>query len=449
MLSIIRRNIVDPLHSLYTKSPKYTYWKELENTQFLTQGKLKELQWQRLKDIITYVYKNNTFYRERFYGAGFSPADLNSVQDLKKIPVLYKKEVRENTFQMFSDGYTADQLMQFKTGGSTGKPLKIFITEECSEKRNALARRHDRWSGWKVGDAIGAAWGNPPLEDNFLVELKRRLIEPYIYFDTMQVSDSLVHKFAEDWIKWKPTLLFGHAHSIFILAKYIEKLQIIDIAPQAIVSSSMMLLPHERKYIEHIFGVPVTNRYGCEEVSLIASECEQHTGMHLNIEHLFIEILNDKGEDVMPGETGKVVVTDLMNRAMPFIRYSVEDMAVLSNKTCPCGRGLPLIETVLGRTADFLVKKDGTRIAGISIIENTLTHIPGIAQMQIIQNSIDDIQLNIVPEKSFSKHNKNELIRYFNQLFGLNKGTHVLLVEKIKPEPSGKFRFSISNVNSV
>lgn len=448
-IEYLRRNMVEPAHAIYSKTDKLKYWKQLEKSQFLPQEKLKGIQWQRLKDIIAYVYKHNTFYRQRFEAAGFLPADLRTAQDLKKFPVLYKHEVRENTMQMLSDGYQADQLIQFKTGGSTGKPLQIYLTEACSEQRNALARRHDRWSGWEPGEAIGAAWGNPPQDDSMLKKIKRMLLEPYIFFDTMQVSDELVYRFAAQWQKVKPTLLFGHAHSIYVLAQYVEKLQIKTIRSRAIISSSMMLLPHERKYIERVFGIPVTNRYGCEEVSLIASECEQHNGMHLNIEHLYIEFLNDKGEDVKPGRTGKIVVTDLMNRAMPFIRYSVEDMAVPVDRPCSCGRGLPLIENVMGRTADFLVKKDGTRIAGISLIENTLTRIPGIAQMQIIQESKDEIRLNIVPDKLYNEKSSIEMTSYFNKLFALNNGTQINLAQEIKPEASGKFRFSISKVNPV
>ena len=121
----------------------------------------------------------------------------------------------------------------------------------------------------------------------------------------------------------------------------------------------MMLLSNERRKIENVFGIKVTDRYGCEEVGLIASECEEHSGMHLNIEHLFVEFVKNDGFLADPGELGKIVLTDLTNRAMPLIRYQVEDVGVATDRKCACGRGLPIMSSVIGRVADFLIKNDG------------------------------------------------------------------------------------------
>jgi phenylacetate-CoA ligase len=207
-----------------------------------------------------------------------------------------------------------------------------------------------------------------------------------------------------------------------------------------------MLIPHERETIEKVFGVRVFDRYGCEEVSLIASECERHEGMHFNIEHLLVEFVTEDGRYAKPGEPGKIIVTDLVNRAMPFIRYQVEDIGVPSDKKCSCGRGLPLMEGVVGRVADFLIKKDGSRVAGVSLIENTLTKIPGIAQMQVVQESMDQIKLNVVPDKCFSEDTRGQLISYFRDLFGIGVSIEISPVEEIKPEKSGKYRFSVCKI---
>jgi phenylacetate-CoA ligase len=190
----------------------------------------------------------------------------------------------------------------------------------------------------------------------------------------------------------------------------------------------------------------VTDRYGCEEVSLIASECEKHEGMHLNIEHLYIEFIKDDGFYASSGEPGSIVVTDLLNWAMPFIRYRVEDVGVPTDRKCSCGRGLPLMESITGRVADFLVKRDGTRIAGVSLIENTLTKIPGIDQLQIIQEDFGTITLNIVSGRLFDHSSKSELINYFSNLFGEDTVITLNDTNEIKPEASGKYRFSICRI---
>jgi phenylacetate-CoA ligase len=208
----------------------------------------------------------------------------------------------------------------------------------------------------------------------------------------------------------------------------------------------MMLMPHERKMIEEVFAVKVTDRYGCEEVSLFSSECEKHEGMHLNIEHLFIEFIKDDGSHAAAGEPGRIIVTDLMNRAMPFIRYQVEDVGVPTDRKCSCGRGLPLMESVTGRVADFLVKNDGTRVAGVSLIENTLTGIPGIDQMQIVQESLDQIILRIVPGETYQRTTEIRLIEYFKEIFGESVNIEIDTVSFIQAESSGKYRFTICKV---
>jgi phenylacetate-CoA ligase len=424
------------------------YWRELEKTQYYPYDFLIELQWSRLKDLLNFVYHHNVFYRKRFDAAGLQPGDIQSSEDLRLLPLLTKEEIRKHTLPMISDLYSAEDLMKFKTGGSTGKSLEIYITEECSELRNACARRHDCWTGWRPGEPIGAVWGNPVIPGDMKTRLKNWLLWPMIYLDTMNVTYETVFAFASQWEKSRPTLLYGHAHSIYVLAEIVRKLDIDTIRPRGILSTSMMLMPHERRSIEEVFGVPVTDRYGCEEVSLIASECERHEGMHLNIEHLFIEFIKEDGREALPGEHGSIVVTDLMNRAMPFIRYRVEDIGVPSKRTCSCGRGLPLMDMVVGRSADFLVRRDGSRVAGVSLIENTLTKIPGIDQMQIIQESRDFIVLNIVAGRDYTSATHDHLIAYFKQEFS---GVHVdvRLMERIMPEASGKYRFSINKTKTI
>jgi phenylacetate-CoA ligase len=377
---------------------------------------------------------------------GVNPTSISGPADLVKLPILSKTDVRLNSDNMFSRGFQKDQLHRAKTGGSTGRALDLYFTEECSELRNACARRHDCWAGWNPGEPIAACWGNPKYPKTIKDKLKFNLLQPYIYLDTMHVDEASIRKFLDQWRKIKPTLLYGHAHSIYQLAESIKKLEIDPPHPKGILSTSMMLIPSERKGIEAVFGLKVTDRYGCEEVSLIASECEKHHGMHLNTEHLVIEFLRDDGTPVAPGEPGRIVVTDLMNKAMPLIRYAVEDIGVPSDRICTCGRGLPLMEHVTGRVADFLLKTDGSKVAGVSLIENTLTAFTGIDQMQIIQEDLKRIILKIVPGIGYGPQEKKRLLDYLHYVFGLQVNIELEEVSTVFPEPSGKYRFSICKV---
>jgi phenylacetate-CoA ligase len=208
----------------------------------------------------------------------------------------------------------------------------------------------------------------------------------------------------------------------------------------------MMLIPSERKVIEEVFGIKVTDRYGCEEVSLIGCECEKHEGLHLNIEHLFIEFLGDDGMPVPTGEPGRIVVTDLMNKAMPLIRYQVEDMGVPTSRKCSCGRGLSLMESVAGRVADFLIRQDGTRVAGVSLIENTLTRFPGLDQMQLVQHDYTQFEIRLVPGAAYDDQIASAMIDYFKGVFGRETIIDIQKVDNISPEKSGKYRFSVCHL---
>lgn len=446
-MPFLRRNLFEPLYFARSGSPRLTYWREIEITQRWDETRLRDLQWVRLQAMLRFAYANNSFYRARFDAAGLQPEDIRTPEDVSRLPILTKAEIRRHTSEMISFGYQREELLCFKTGGSTGKSLELFITEECSEQRNACARRHDRWTGWEPGEAIGALWGNPKRPHALKEIIVDCLVQPVVFLDTMEFSDSAVQCFAADWQAAQPTLLFGHAHSLYLLATYVCRLGIDTIRPKGILSTSMMLLPHERQVIEDVFRLKVFDRYGCEEVSLIAAECELHQGLHLNIEHLYIEFLREDDTPAAAGEPGRIIVTDLMNRAMPFIRYQVEDVGVPSARRCSCGRGLPLMETVSGRVADFLVTPDGTRVAGVSLIENTLTKMVGIAQMQIVQETREDIRLNVVRSEDYPESTTAELTNYFAGIFG-GMCIDIVFVDEILPEKSGKFRFSICRVGA-
>lgn len=439
-----RRNLIEPMYYGRARSPRLARCRELERTQYLPTAELAARQIERLTELVQRTYAQNDFYRARFDAVGLHPATMKLPEDFTRLPVLTKADVRAAGQSMLSRNADPKRLFQFKTGGSTGTPLKLYATEHCSELRNAAARRSDRWCGWEPGEPIGAVWGNPERPRNLREFTRDLLLSPTVYLDTMHLDDSAVEEFAREWRASGATMLFGHAHSLYLLACYCERLSIDGIKPRGIISSSMMLMPHERATIERVMRTKVTDRYGCEEVSLIACQCERHDGMHLNIDHLFIELLGPQGQTVAPGQPGSVVVTDLINHAMPFLRYRVEDVAVASNRVCACGRGLPLLESVTGRVADFLVLHDGARVAGVSLIENTLTRIPGIGQMQIVQESRDKLTLRLVRSDSFTASTEAQLSEYFADLFRATVA--IEFVSAIPPEPSGKYRFSICRI---
>lgn len=449
MINWFSKNIAYPLWDIKDKSIRLKTLRELEQTQWLPEEDLKIRQWNKLKNILQYANDNCEYYREAFKANHVTPDALTSAKDFLHVPILTKKNIQENTAKLISKLYNKDSLYSAKTGGSTGKSLMLYFDKQCQEMRNASEMRSSKWAGWKIGSKRAAIWGNPPVAKTFKEKIRNIALNMPIFLDTMNLNYNSINDFIKLYRKHKPTVIFGHAHSIFIFAKFIYSKNIKDIKPSGIISTSMMLMPHERKFIEQIFCCKVTDFYGCEEVGLIACECEKHEGMHLNIDHLYIEFIKDDGTPAKPGEEGSIVVTDLINRGMPLIRYKVEDVGIPTDRKCSCGRGLPLMEKVTGRVADFLVKKDRSLVAGVSLIERTLTAIKGIEQMQIVQENINEFSLNVVKMNGYDSNSEQRLLNEFKNVFGDTVHIEINYVDRIPQESNGKFRFSICKIRGV
>jgi phenylacetate-CoA ligase len=399
-----------------------------------------------LVDQLRYAYRHCVFYTKFWDGVGVKIEDIRALDDVRNIPAVTKRMISESGHEMVSSAIDVRTLRSAKTGGSTGTALHVRYDKRCEGMRHAAALRSDRWAGWELGEMRAALWGNPPVATTWTQRMRSLLHDRMFYLDTMRLDDRTMGEFVAQWRRKRPTTLFGHAHSIYILATYLEARGIDDLRPRAIISTSMMLIPAERRVIERAFGCRVTDRYGCEEVGLIASECERHDGLHLNIDHLYVEFITEDGSPAGPGEEGEIVVTDLINRGMPLIRYRVEDVGVPTDRLCPCGRGLPLMERVVGRVADFLVRRDGALVAGVSLVERTLTAVPGVEQMQIVQERVDRIVLHVVRGEGYNEGSEQRLAAVFSEVFGDDVSVEFLYRERLDQTPSGKYRFAICHV---
>ncbi|RLC11164.1 MAG: phenylacetate--CoA ligase family protein [Deltaproteobacteria bacterium] len=439
------RNFFEPLWDLYEGSVRLRTLRHLRQTQWQSSGKILSATNKKLFAMVCHAVATSPFYRSRFAEAGIDPTKVAKIEDLSNLPLLTKDDIRAHTDDILSTAFKKQDLALSKTGGSTGVALQIYCDRKGVEKRAGAALRADEWSGWVLGQPLAAIWGNPPTPKTLKNKLRRWVKDRIIYLDTMRIDDQAIAQFLGQWRQMNPGLLYGHAHSIFILCEILKD-RGIALSPRGIVATSMMLIEQERQVIEEVCGIKVTNRYGCEEVSLIACECEQHHGMHLNTDHNIVEFLRDDGTPCAPGEDGRIVVTELVNFGMPMIRYEVGDRGVPSDRICPCGRGLPLMEHVTGRVADFLVATDGHKVAGISIIENTLTRLPGIKQMQVVQEEALRLQVNLVPGPEYGPETEVRLVASLQEYLGTEVGVQVTQVARIPQEESGKYRFTICRI---
>jgi phenylacetate-CoA ligase len=443
--SPVIRQVIAPLWALHEKSPYLAVARSLNESEHLSLSERRDRQWRKLLDLIEHAWNQSPYYRKSLSSTGFNPGDLKQWADFQRLPILSKKDIAENAAEIISRTSKREDLRPRKTSGSTGVNLNFYVDDAEFQYKRGVQLYRDQWTGWKLGEWKAFVWGNPTYTYSLHGRIRNSLLERSFSLDTLKMDEAMMASFASEIFRRKPTMLFGHAHSLYLFAGFWRGRGLPAYRFRGILSTAMVLHEHERKACESVFETPVFDRYGCEEVSLIASECEKHEGLHVNTDSLIVEVMKDN-RPAEPGETGRVLVTDLYNKAMPFIRYEVGDTAVPSNQTCSCGRTYPLLKRITGRVADYLRTPEGEWISGISLTENFATLIPGLHQIQILQEAPDFLRLRTVRGPNFADGSIRLMAEMVQQRFGSRMRFVIDYVDSIKPEPSGKYRFSIYQV---
>ncbi|NWF57403.1 MAG: phenylacetate--CoA ligase family protein [Syntrophaceae bacterium] len=441
------RHMVTPIWAKKERSPYLDHCRRLDRFPGRSMEDLRAIQWEKLRELIQHAWEKVEYYREKWRSIGFRPEDLKSKEDLLRLPLLTKEDIRAHKPRMIAHGIPTEKLIPKKTSGSTGVSLEFFVDDDSIQWKRGCELHFNQWTGWKIGEKVAAIWGNPTHRANWRAVIRNALLERYDYLNTLKMSEEQMLAFYQRQLRRKPKLLFGHAHSIYLFANFLRQKKLEPFRPKGILSTCMVLHDFERRRIEETFGCRVFNRYGCEEVSLISCECEAHQGLHLNLNTLAVEFLRD-GRPAKPGEPGALVVTDLTNYGMPFIRYKVGDVGIPSGKECPCGRPLPLMESLEGRVADYVVTPEGNLISGISLTENFAMELPEIKQVQIVQEKPDVLVFRVVRSETFSAGSEEKIRNLALQRFGKTMRFECEYVEHIPQEANGKYRFCISKVKN-
>jgi phenylacetate-CoA ligase len=446
MIASLNRQFIQPLLAWKADSPHLEHLRVLERTQYDPPAVVRERQLEALQKIVRHAWTSVPYYHKRWTDAKVHPDMIRDLDDLRDFPILTKGDIRGSGDRLRSETYRHREVCTKTTSGSTGVPLTIMVDKAAMAWKRACSLRSDQWSGWAVGERIARLWGHGAAERGGIkARLRRHFLDRESFLNTLGIDRSKLRAFAEHLKRNPPGLIFGHAHSLYLFAAYIRKFCPGTIHPNGVISAAMTLHDWQRAVIEEAFGQPVTNRYGCEEVSLIACECEEHNGLHANADGVYCEVIRDDRLNAGPN-AGRLLVTDLTNRAMPLIRYEVGDVVVPSKRTCACGRGLPLIEQVVGREADYVLSPGGSLISGISLTDHFATEIDGAAQVQIVQEKLTFLRLRLVPGEGFGPESHRQIATLVRDMFGEQMRFEVELVSAIPQEASGKYRFCVSPV---
>jgi len=408
----------------------------------LDPSRLRELQMKRLKAIVKHAYENVPFYHRKFDRAGIRPDDIRSTADLCKIPPTTKSEIQSNPLgDVIARNIDANDCVKRTTSGSTGMPLTVLVDRNAEDFQAAVWARTFLENGLRLSDKM-AVIDDPrhfPTNRNWLHSFELLEREYISVFDSAKTQLMLLEEFKPDVIKSYPS-------SLIILS---DVYKAVAFKPRLIFTSAELLDDTSRSLISSTFEAELLDNYASYEFSLMAWECSQHMGYHLNVDSVLMEFLSN-GEAVASGESGEIVCTSLINYAMPLIRYRSGDFGVPVEEQCSCGRSLPLLKTIEGRADDFLIALDGRAIAPTVFFPYPFEGHEGIRQFRVIQEKINKLTIQLVASKRFWE---NQVVlerarRKIQRLFGEGMHVEFQLVEKLDRDSSGKLRKIISHVNS-
>ncbi|SFU43445.1 phenylacetate-CoA ligase [Nitrosomonas eutropha] len=434
-----------PVHEYLKRHTSVDVRKSMEKTQWFSPEKITQLQIGRLRQLLIYANTHVPYYQKLFAGLNFQPEKLNVLADLQYLPFLDKPAIRANLEALRSN--QARHLARFNTGGSSGEPLVFFIGKERVSHDIAAKWRATRWWGVDIGDPEIVVWGSP-IELGAQDELRAvrdRLFRSKL-LPAFEMSDQKVESFLSTIREFRPKMLFGYPSALSHIAKYADKTGIImrDLGIKVAFVTSERLYDDQCRQISDTFGCRVANGYGSRDAGFIAHECPAG-GIHITAEDIIVEIIDSHGHLLPYGESGEIVVTHLASRDFPFIRYRTGDIGTLDDKVCDCGRGLPLIREIQGRSTDFIVARDGAVMHGLALIY-ILRDMSQIKTFKIIQESIDLTRVLIVTEGSLSQVDIDQITASFQARLGQDVIIKIEQVSEISAEKSGKFRYVISKV---
>jgi phenylacetate-CoA ligase len=428
-----------PLHGMLRNRRYSQYLELLDRSQWWSRDALLEFQWKELRRLLECAFRSVPYYQEKYGKAGITPADIRTPEDFAKLPVLTRAEVNANRDRLCSTEFRG-KLLPHATGGSSGEPTRFFRTIESYDWRTAAKDRVYSWSGWSPGEKATYLWGAPVGRVPKVQAAKTWTFDRFqrqLVINTFSQTEQLWEDVHRQITLFRPKLVVGYVSSLAEFSAFLTRRGLRIPPIEAVIAAAEPLDAPTRERISEALRAPMFNTYGCREFMSLAGECEAHDGLHVNAENVLIETASPPAAG--PSE---VLVTDLHNYGMPFIRYAVGDLAVLDDSPCSCGRGLPKIQRIEGRVLDALRTVDGRTIPG-EFFPHILKDIPEIAQYRVEQLALDHIVILAVLQSTLSDRSQSLLRREMARVFAEDTHWEVRPVVEIPRLASGKRRVTV------
>lgn len=438
------RHVLFPLYEGGLRRRHTLAWlARYERDQWLPPERIAALQLERLQRLLAHCEREVPYYRQRWKALGIRAADIRTLDDYARLPVLTKADIRTNFDDLQAESWRGRLLFK-ATGGSTGEPLRFGYTRESNDRRTAVMWRGYGWAGSRMGRRTLFLWGGAVGDPSRVHLLKDRLYNTLFarrVLNSFHMTDANLAQYADAIDRFRPAVIVAYVEPLVRLAKWINQTGRKVWQPQAIIGAAESLHEFQRDILQQAFGCPAFNTYGCREFMLIASECEKRHGLHINADHLVVELAGHPA----PGEPGDVVITDLFNYGMPLLRYVNGDVATLATHGCDCGRGLPLLERVDGRRLDAIRTPAGNILPG-EFFPHMLKDVPGLARFQLVQRQLDRLDLAIVRGAGYDDAAQAYIRREVGKVLGDSVRLDIHYVDDLPLTRSGKLRVTVSEL---
>lgn len=422
--------------------------REIEREPFLASAEVQANQLARLTRLLAHAEQHVPYYRELFRSLKFSSRDIRSVADLAELPVLTKDIVRDRWRDLVREDVPLESLSRHHSGGSTGVPLTFYRDRMYMDASEAGTFRNFTQAGWRPGEMIAFFWGsNERLQQMSKreFELRQRLRRMY-QFDPFHSGEREFDEWLKKWPSIRPAIILGYASTIARFAQHIEARGASVEPLKGVFSTAEKLYVPQRKLIERVFGCRVYDCYGSSEVQNIASECS-FGNMHVNADFVVLEVDRRRPN---PQGASPLIVTSLLNYAMPFIRYYNEDCGELVDDVCSCGNNFPLMRLNVARVSDNFVMPDGRVVHG-EFFTHLMYGSEGIETFQFHQTTPDHITLWIVARPGSDEARQRTIRSAMENIRALTDRPITVEVRETDSIPlsaAGKHRFTRSDVSA-
>jgi phenylacetate-CoA ligase len=406
-----------------------------------SQAEIRGVQKGKLVRVLKNACANIPYYRKLFNNCGILVEELSLPEDISNIPVLTKEIFRQD-LPLFINTNHNGRVSEETTSGTAGNPLAIPIDRYKSAFIRAVMYRNYGWYNINVGDKQARFWGIPSAPKLHFKESLKDFCANRIRLSAFNISDDAFKQFVNKLQKFKPKYFYGYPSLLYKFSQWLSDNQIAmsDLNLSAIICTGEVLYDFQRKGIESTFQCKVVNEYGATETGIIAFEC-QNGNLHINSDHVYLESV--KSEELT--EAGSLVVTELNNFYNPLIRYRLGDLGSISEESCKCGIGFPILKNLTGREGSFIATPMNKYVFSAIL---SYTFRDGIKQFQGIQNEKGELIIKIVRDNKLTDGMLMNYKKTLSNALGEQMRIIFDFVPHIEPEKSGKLRYFISNLKA-